>query len=125
MENSAGGDIQVDFGDDININRLNGSNYRQTVDYKVICDTDGQPWPLRLRFEGSSNAWDAQSLATSDVNLGIRLALNSNPVSFGVNYPVQSSANPPTLTAVPVSNNSADPAEGRFSATARLLAEYY
>ncbi len=125
VDNGAGGDIQVDFGDDININRLNGNSYRQAVTYRVTCGTDGQDWPLRLRFEGLSNAWDSQSLATSDPNLGIRLLLNGAAVNFGADYPVPDSNSLPVLSAAPVSNSADAPQEGAFTATASLLAEYY
>uniref|UniRef100_UPI0035C6FC98 fimbrial protein n=1 Tax=Serratia quinivorans TaxID=137545 RepID=UPI0035C6FC98 len=125
VDNGAGGDIQVDFGDDININRLNGNSYRRAVTYRVTCGTDGQNWPLRLRFEGLSNAWDSQSLVTSDPNLGIRLLLNGNAVNFGADYPVPDSNNLPVLSAAPVSNSADTPQEGAFTATASLLAEYY
>lgn len=125
VDNGANGDIQVDFGDDININRLNGNNYRQVVTYRVSCGTDGQNWPLRLRFEGAANTWDNQSLATSDANLGIRLLLNGTTVNFGADYPVPDSNNLPVLSAAPVSNSADAPQEGAFSATASLLAEYY
>ncbi|HEY3983525.1 fimbrial protein [Cedecea sp.] len=125
VENVGGGDIHVDFGDDININRLNGSNYRKSVPYTVNCDKDGQQWPLRLRFEGSTNIWDSQALATSDPNLGIRLALSGVGVEFGIDIPVADSNNLPVMTAVPVRNAAVEPAEGQFTATANLLAEYY
>lgn len=125
VDNGANSDIVVDFGDDININRLNGNSYSKAVTYRVTCGTDGQQWPLRLRFEGVSNSWDNQSLATSDPNLGIRLTLNSSVVSFGSEYPVQDSNNLPVLIAVPVSNSADSPSEGEFTATASLLAEYY
>lgn len=125
VDNGNGGDIEVDFGDDININRLNGNSYRQTVSYRVSCGQDGQTWPLRLRFEGVANPWDNQSLATSDPNLGIRLVLNTTTVNFGVNYPVPDSGNPPVLIAAPIGNSAVSPQEGAFTATASLLAEYY
>lgn len=125
VDNGANGDIQVDFGDDININRLNGNSYRELVTYRVTCGTDGQNWPLRLRFEGATNTWDSQSLATSDQNLGIRLLLNGAAVIFGADYPVPDSNNLPVLSAVPVSNSADAPEEGTFTATASLLAEYY
>ncbi|CAI0968354.1 putative minor fimbrial subunit StfF [Serratia quinivorans] len=125
VDDGANGDIQVDFGDDININRLNGNSYRKAVTYRVSCGTDGQNWPLRLRFEGAANAWDSQSLATSDPNLGIRLLLNGTAVNFGADYPVPDSSNLPVLIAAPVGNSADAPQEGAFTATASLLAEYY
>jgi type 1 fimbria pilin len=124
VDNGAGGDIRVNFGDDININRLNGNNYRQVVSYNIHCGTDGQTWPLRLRFEGTANLWDTQALETSDPNLGIRFSLSGSDVSFGTHYPIPMISRP-VLTAVPVRNSAAAPAEGVFTATANLLAEYY
>jgi len=125
VDNGTGGDIEVDFGDDININRLNGNSYRKAVTYRVSCGSDGQNWPLRLRFEGVANAWDSQSLATSDANLGIRLLLNGVAVNFGTDYPIPDSNSLPVLSTVPVGNSADAPQEGAFTATASLLAEYY
>ncbi len=125
VHNGGGGDIDVDFGDDININRLNGTNYRQVVTYGVTCGDDGHKWPLRLRFVGTGASWDAQTLRTSEKNLGIRLTLNGAPVNFGSNIPVTDSTNLPVMVAVPVANPSESPDEGEFTAAANLLAEYY
>jgi type 1 fimbria pilin len=125
VHDGANGTIDIDFGDDININRLNGNSYRQVVNYQVSCGSDSQQWPLRLRFEGIASSWDGQALATSDANLGIRLALSGMVVDFNVNIPVSDAANLPVLTAVPVRNSAVSPREGQFTATANLLAEYY
>ncbi|NJQ21814.1 fimbrial protein [Pantoea sp. LS15] len=125
VHNGGGGDIDVDFGDDININRLNGTNYRQVVGYGVTCGDDGQKWPLRLRFVGTGAVWDAQALLTSEKNLGIRMTLNGAPVNFGSYIPVTDSTNLPVLVAVPVANPADSPDEGVFTAAANLQAEYY
>lgn len=119
------GAIQVDFGDDININRLDGINYQQRAAYTVTCDKDGQQWPMQLTFAGLTAAWDSRALATTDENLAIRLTLDGQEVAVGVPFPVKDSVNLPVLMAVPIKNAATPPDEGVFSATASLLAEYH
>ncbi|WDZ51803.1 fimbrial protein [Acinetobacter vivianii] len=118
------GPIEVDFGDDININRIDGKNYKQDINYKLECGDDGQQWRLRFKFIGIVNSWDNLALVTSDNNLGIRLMLNDIAVDFNQEIPVDSN-NLPKLEAVPVKNAATMPKEGVFNATANLLAEYY
>lgn len=119
------GAIHVDFGDEINVNRLDGHNYRQRVQYQISCGEDGQTWPLRLRFSGVTQSWDPQALETTLANLGVRLILEGNNVDFGVDIPIANSTNLPQLFAVPVINITDIPNEGLFSATANVQAEYY
>lgn len=118
------GPMEVDFGEDMNINRLNGTNYRQEIKYDLTCGTDGQQWQLRFKFIGTGNTWDNQALVTSDKDLGIRLLLDGNVVDFNRDIPVNGNIRP-LLSAVPVKNTAIMPKEGVFNATANLLAEYY
>ncbi|WP_413507106.1 fimbrial protein [Serratia proteamaculans] len=125
VDDGGNGMINVDFGDDINLNRLDGDRYRTNVSYSVTCGDDGQRWPLRLKFTSAAIGWDAKTLATDRQHLGIRLALGGTDVEFGKDIPVADPARLPLLTAVPVKDPAGIPEEGRFSATASLLAEYY
>ena len=118
------GPMRIDFGDDMNINRLDGTNYSQAIPYKIDCDRDGQQWLLRFKFIGTGNTWDSQALATSDKDLGIRLLLDGKVVDLNIDIPVMSNSLP-QLSAVPVKNAAIMPKEGAFRATANLLAEYY
>ncbi|WP_336777669.1 fimbrial protein [Pantoea sp. USHLN256] len=118
------GTISVDFGDEININRLDGTRYRKTVPYQIDCEDDGQPWQLKLKLVGVT-AWNNQTLQSDKANLGLRFELAGSTVELGREIPIASRASLPVLTVVPVKDARNDPSEGLFNATANLQAEYY
>lgn len=116
--------ITVDFGDDININRIDGTQYRKSVPYVIECEDDGQVWQLRLKLEGRA-AWNINTLQSDKTHLGLQFELGGTTVELGRNIAISNPASPPVLTVVPVKNASGDPDEGAFTASANLLAEYY
>lgn len=124
VDNGQGGNITVDFGDSINISRLNGSNYAVPVPYTVRCGDDGQPRQLRMRIEGTPSGWSSSVLQTSITALGIRIRVNGTEQALNTSYDVML-GNLPALNAVPVSRPGEEPSEGTFTASARLVAEYY
>ncbi|WP_449556082.1 fimbrial protein [Huaxiibacter chinensis] len=118
------GTIVVDFGDDININRIDGSRYRKTIAYQIDCESDGQLWQMKLKLVGPS-AWDNQTLRSDKSSLGLRFQLGGQPVELGRDIPISSATVKPMLTVVPVLESQGSPTEGAFRATASLQAEYY
>lgn len=124
VHDGSNGTISVDFGDEININRLDGNHYRKTIAYTIDCEDDGQIWQLRLRLEGIAG-WNNQTLLSDKNNLGLRFQLAGNTVELGRNIPISSRTGPPVLTVAPVKNPDVPPDEGVFTASANLLAEYY
>lgn len=118
------GTISVDFGDEININRLDGIRYRKAVPYQIDCESDGQTWQMKLKLVGMT-AWDNQTLQSDKAGLALRFELDGNPVEIGRDIAIGIRITPPILTVAPVRDPSAAPDEGAFSATANLQAEYY
>ncbi|HGM6603605.1 TPA: fimbrial protein [Serratia marcescens] len=119
-----GGVIEVAFGQRVGINKVNGDNYRQEVNYFIKCDSPGaRPWELTLTFKGSAASFDNAALQTDNDNLGIRLYRDGQ--SFAPNSSIKiDPANPPRLEAVPVAKAGMPLAEGAFAATATLQADY-
>ena len=119
-----GGVIEVAFGQRVGINKVDGANYRQAVNYRIQCDSPGaRPWELTLTFKGSAASFDSAALQTDNANLGIRLYHDDQ--SFAPNSSIKiDPANPPRLEAVPVAKAGAPLTEGAFAATATLQADY-
>ncbi|OAH32767.1 fimbrial protein [Serratia marcescens] len=121
-----GGQVDVDFGAQVGIHKVDGNNYRQTVNYQITCDKQGAgeaPGTLMLSLDGTATGFDKDALATKKEDLGVRVYLDSKP--FTPNSRIAIDLNhPPVLEAVPVKNAGATLAEGEFEAWATLRAEY-
>lgn len=121
---NSGNRIDVNFGDRIGVGKVDGVNYRQTVNYQVTCEgSKDNGWSLILSLSGEKSDFDANALLTSRENLGIRLYQNGKPFMPGSAIAIDK-ANPPVLEAVPVKNQGAKLTEGAFEAWATLHANY-
>lgn len=119
-----GNQVEVDFGDRVGINKVDGENYRQGLNYQITCDSAaGRSWALTLSLSGSAAGFDSEALQTDKASLGIRVYQNDKP--FTPNSTVKINlANPPRLEAVPIKQASATLTEGAFEAWATLRADY-
>lgn len=114
--------IDVTFGDDVIINKINGSAYSVNIPYSVVCaDTTGT---VRLSVTGMPVSFDSAAVETSTDGLGIRLMLGGNGFVINAAGTVIDTTALPVLSAVPVVDPARSPDEGRFTATATLLANY-
>lgn len=116
--------IDVDFGVRVGINKVDGVNYRQPLNYQIICKSAGNSnLALTLSLAGTAAKFDNQALLSDKANLGIRIYQNDTP------FPPNSSLNidldsPPKLEAVPVKQGGSTLTEGTFEAWATLRADY-
>lgn len=119
-----GNRVDVDFGERVGINKVDGENYRQQLNYQVTCDKAvGGTWALKLSLSGSASGFDNDALLTDRTGLGIRVYQGDKP--FPPNTTVKINlANPPRLDAVPVKQAGATLTEGAFEAWATLRADY-
>lgn len=119
-----GNQVEVDFGDRIGINKVDGENYRQRLNYQITCDgTAGNNWALTLSLSGSAAGFDPESLLTNKAGLGIRVYQNDKP--FTPNSVLKINlASPPRLEAVPIKQAGTTLKEGAFEAWATLRADY-
>ncbi|MGU9756061.1 fimbrial protein [Serratia marcescens] len=119
-----GNQVDVDFGERVGINKVDGVNYRQMLNYQITCDTNGiSNWALTLSLSGNAAGFDKEALLTSKDNLGIRVYQNDEPFTPGSTLDIDL-ANPPRLEAVPVKNEGSTLTEGAFEAWATLRADY-
>ncbi|WP_273830947.1 fimbrial protein [Serratia bockelmannii] len=119
-----GNQVDVDFGDRVGINKVDGVNYRQRLNYQITCDpTLGSSWALTLSLSGGVTGFDNEALLTDKTDLGIRIY--QNDTTFTPNSTLKINLNnPPTLEAVPIKQAGATLTEGAFEAWATLRADY-
>jgi type 1 fimbria pilin len=116
--------IDVDFGSQLGVNKINGVNYRIPVNYQIDCEDVGNgDYELSLSLTGETADFDNDALKTDRDSLGIRLYLDNKVFTPGANILI-SKENPPTLEAVPVKQDGVTLDEGEFVAWATLRAQY-
>lgn len=119
-----GNQVDVDFGARVGINKVDGVNYRQRLNYQLTCNNPlGGNWALTLSLSGNAAEFDREALLTDKVNLGVRIYQNDTVFTPNSTLKIDL-ANPPRLEAVPVKNAGATLTEGAFEAWATLRADY-
>ncbi len=68
--------------------------------------------------------FDSAAVMTDKTGLGIRILVDSQPVTFSQHVAVINPASPPKIEAVPVQDQSITLTEGAFEATMTLRADY-
>lgn len=115
--------IDISFGEDLGVSKINGDNYRQTIDYVIKCATNDSTYKLTLTVSGNAMSKDNTAIQSSKSGLGIRILQNNQRVTIGSTWVIDM-ASPPVLEAVPVADPAIKLSEGSFLATASLVAEY-
>lgn len=115
--------VDVDFGNRVGIKKVNGENYRQTVDYRITCEPSTQPLDMTLLLSGNATTFDTAAVQTNQAALGIRLLQDGKPFTLNKAVAIDPKS-PPVLEAVPVAEPGATLTEGVFDATATLRADY-
>ncbi|AGP46490.1 hypothetical protein D3C81_37290 [compost metagenome] len=114
--------IQVDFGQNVVISRIDGSNYLKTIDYTLECKSQSKN-AMKMMIEGSGAGFDSGVIQTVKTDLGIALKQNGQPLRLNqwlnFTYPMQ-----PVLQAVPVKKAGANLPTGMFFAGATLKVDY-
>lgn len=118
-----GGQIDVDFGDRVGVNKVDGVNYRTPVNYAISCEPGAGNWTSVLSLSGSSADFDYYALKTNRVDLGVRVYLNDKPFMPNTEVTINL-ANLPQLEAVPVKRTGGVLTEGGFEASATLQVNY-
>nr|WP_315293284.1 fimbrial protein [Serratia proteamaculans] len=120
---SGGKEIDVDFGKAVGVNKVDGTNYLQTISYQVTCLPGTGNWGLGLTVTGTVSGFDTAALQTDVTDLGIRLLQANKAWPINQRLVVNASAMP-VLQAVPVKKPGMKLKEGAFTVTATLLADY-
>lgn len=120
-----GSTVEVDFGQRVGINKVDGVNYRQEVAYSINCESPGDlDWGMAMEIKGAATAFDRAAVqATGNPDLGIRLYQNGQPFTLNESINIDPT-NRPKLEAVPVARPGAVLKEGAFVATATLQVSY-
>lgn len=126
-----GSPIPINFGNNIGTSRIDGENYKRTVDYKITCDDDpnNAPWVLNLTVTGTPTTFDPAAVQmqiddSDSKDLGVKLILNGEDFKLNTPVEIKQLSEQPELEAVPVKDGDATLPEGYFHATATLLAGY-
>jgi len=119
-----GNRVDVDFGNRVGINKVDGDNYRQPINYQISCESGSNGvWAMTLSLGAAATGFDKEALSTSKTDLGIRIYQNGKAFTPGSTLAIDQ-ANPPRLEAVPVKKAGATLVEGAFEAWATLRADY-
>lgn len=113
--------IDVNFGDNLNISKIDGTHFMQQVEYSVTCSGNSSN-EMTLSIEGNATDFDAAALQTNMGDLGVELQHDGSKVNIGeainFTYPTL-----PVLQAVPVKRTGATLAPGEFSAGATMVVD--
>lgn len=120
---NGGKQIEVNFGERVGVNKVDGVNYRQTVDYQLQCEAGASTPGLGLTLTGPQSTFDTAALQTSQTGLGIRMTLDGKAYPIASRVPIKADS-PPVLQAVPVKAPNVQLTEGAFEVLATLLADY-
>ncbi|MBH3259856.1 fimbrial protein [Serratia marcescens] len=119
--------VEVDFGERVGINKVDGVNYRTPLSYQITCENAGSgtagKWGLNLSLTGSPSSFDSEAMVTDKDNLGIRIYRGDVPFTPNSTVAIDLSS-PPVLEAVPVKKAGGALTEGAFEAWATLRADY-
>lgn len=119
---NGGNPIDIDFGNEMLTNKVDGSNYLKTVEYNLDCTNASNP-ALKLKISGTGADFDGTVLQASQTDLGIRLLSDGTPLALNswLNF---ASDTPPLLQAVPVKSPGGNLTAGTFTAVATMTVDY-
>lgn len=122
---SNGQTIEVAFGNDLGVNKIDGNNYKQPVKYAVNCAAGYAANNLAIVIDTTAPAsFDTSAVQTNKDGLGIRILVDGIGATFAQRVTVINPASPPVIEAVPVQNQSIALTEGAFEATMTLRTDY-
>lgn len=122
---SNGETIEVAFGTNLGVNKIDGNNYKQPVNYSVDCDAGYSANNLAIVVDTSTPAvFDASAVMTNKTGLGIRILVDGVAATFAERVALANPASPPKIEAVPVQDPAVTLTEGAFEATMTLRADY-
>lgn len=116
---NSGNKIDVDFGDHLGINKINGMNYEKEIAYELNCSTDIGKEHIVLSLTGQSDKNNPNSLKTSVENLSIQIKVNGFVYTPGDPIVVNPQV-PPVISVVPIKQSGKLLAEGQFNTVANL-----
>lgn len=119
--------IYVNFGDALSINKVQSGIYRAAIPIEVECDNSSASWGLSLSINGVMAEFDSENatIVSEQQNaLGVKIYHDGSPVVIDEKITLNNSGDN-ELEAVLVQQDGVELADGIFSATASLRAEYF
>lgn len=122
---SSGKTIEVSFGTNLGVNKIDGSNYKQSVNYTVDCESGYAANNLAIVVDTTNPAaFDSSAVQTDKTGLGIRILVDGAAATFASRVAVSDPVSPPVIEAVPVKDQSVALIAGAFEASLTLRADY-
>jgi len=115
--------IEVDFGDQVVTDLIDGQHYMQDVMLQIMCNHDYKS-DLDFTIKGTAISFDKSALETDAADVGVRIlfARDNSPVEINKAY-VYRHRDDVSLKVVPVKKSGSAPKGGEFQASAQLLVE--
>jgi type 1 fimbria pilin len=114
--------VDVDFGDQVITRQVDGVNYKQPIDYELLCTSIASNG-MRVSIGGTGAPFDATLINTNKTGLGIQLYNGASKIDNGTQlnftYPTT-----PKLYAAPATNDALALTAGPFTGTASLVLSY-
>ena len=120
---SNGEEIRVNFGDNLGVNKIDGINYREEINYNLVCEENVNQLDLTLSIIGPATTYDKSTLQTNIPSLGIKIYQDGLPFIIGSNLKINAQS-PPKLEAIPIAKPGENLEEGDFFVTATIKANY-
>lgn len=115
--------IDIDFGDEVVTDLIDGVHYQQAVPLKIICNQDYNG-DLNFSVSGKPVTFEKSALVTDVTGLGIRFIDASSGTKIELNKAYSHKNNDSVdLNVVPVKESSTTLPGGEFKASAQLLVE--
>ena len=122
---SNGHTIEVVFGDSLGVNKIDGNNYKQPVNYSVDCEAGYSANNLAIVLDSSHPAtFNSSAVSTDKTGLGIKILVDGTAVTFAQRIAVSDPSTPPVIEAVPIKDPAATLSAGAFDATVTLRMDY-
>lgn len=118
--------IEINFGDNIEINNISSGKYEREIPYDITCDGESDELQLTLKISGNAVSFDPDNATVrtnEQENLGIKIFHDGKPFELDKSIPINAN-NIPKLHAVLIKNDEGELIEGEFNANATIEAEY-
>lgn len=119
----------IEFGDDVYIDKVNGTDYKKTkIPFELDCsDVSSVQLTIRIDATGTGLGCD-KVLCTDHQGLGLKLYQNNSVLNVGekIDFVVNANHKPlllPSFYAVPVKINDVNLGAGKFSSMATVVLE--
>ncbi|EPE7491212.1 fimbrial protein [Cronobacter universalis] len=117
--------IEVFFGENMGVNKIDGNNYKQPVNYSISCAEDYSINSLAIVVETTRPAiFDNAAVNTDKSGLGIRILVDGAAAVFSKRVAVSNLSSLPVIEAVPVQDPAVVLTAGAFDATMTLRTDY-